>query len=62
MQYVGRMFSWLRPTKADRGTGTYTTGLGSRVAEVAGDHRHGVLSWMVCIQICGRVFTAGKED
>ena len=32
------------------------------MAEVAGDDRYGGISWMVRIQIHGRVFTAGKED
>ena len=48
--------------EVDRGTGTDTTGLGSRVAEVARDDRHGVLYWMVCIQICGGVSTSGEEN
>lgn len=44
-----KLFSWLRSRKTDRHTGTYTTGLGSRVAEVASDDCYGVISWMVCI-------------
>ena len=39
--------------KIDRHTGTNTIRLGSRVAEVAGDDRHGSLSRVVCIQVCG---------
>ena len=53
MQSVGRLPLWIGSMKTNRHTGTYTTGLGSRVAEVAGDHRHGDVPWMVCIQICG---------
>lgn len=30
-------------------TGAHTAGLGSRVAEVASDDCHGVISWVVCI-------------
>ena len=48
--------------QANRYSGTDTTGLGSRVAEVAGDDCHGGVPWVVCIQICGRVFAAGEED
>ena len=38
--------------KTNRYTGTHTTGLGSRVAEVASDNRHGGVSWVVRIEIC----------
>ena len=62
MQSVGGFLPLSGARKTDRHTGTHTAGLGSRVAEVAGDDRHGGVSWMVCIQIHGRVFTAGKED
>ncbi len=53
MQSVGKVFPWPEPIKTDRHTGTHTTGLGSRVAEVAGDDRHGGVPGMVRIQICG---------
>ena len=62
MQFVGRFLPHLGAMKTDRHTGTHTSGLGSRVAEVAGDDCHGGVYRMVRIQIHGRVFTAGKED
>lgn len=52
MQSVGRLSPRSGSMKTDRHTGTYTTGLGSRVAEVACDDRHGSVSWVVCVQIC----------
>ena len=53
MQFVGRLFPWSRSMKTNQHTGTYTIGLGSRMAEMAGDDRHRGVSWVVCIQICG---------
>lgn len=53
MQFVGRHSLWSGSLKVNRRTGTYTTGLGSRLAEVASDNSHGGVSWVVCIQICG---------
>ena len=39
--------------KANRRAGTYTIGLGSRMAKVACNNRHRGISWVVYFQICG---------
>ena len=47
-----RLLTWPGSMKTNRHTGTHTTGLGSRVAKVAGDNCHRGVYWVVCIQIC----------
>ena len=47
---------------ADWCVGTYTFGLGSRVAEVACHNCYGRLCGLVYIQIYGGVFASGEED
>lgn len=43
-------------------SGADTTGLGSGLAEVAGNDCYGGLCWISGGKICGRVCAKGKED
>ena len=52
VQSVGRLLPLPGLMKTERHTGTDTSGLGPRVAEVAGDDRYRGVSWVVCVQVC----------